>query len=202
MGTYTSDQESNSVLTNGNSHNDASFIHNKENGKDDGEYYDGSSPSGQSPQYDTHGTSSDSVKEVFSIDRIDPVLQRKMALVNESIDSIRMTAYQWEMFVLNGFGYAVDSVHDPSYSLHQFQSPDKYCCNLASRRRSFDCEPCCPARIRQPKQARVRYRTSLSSRPSCRRRHLGLSGYHRKKACIQHQPFVMRNFRAYRWGDA
>lgn len=113
MGTYTSDQESNSVPTKGNSHIDASFIHNKENGKDDGEFYEGSSPSGQSPQYDTDGTSPDSVKEVFSVDKIDPVLQRKMALVNESIDSIGMTGFQWKMFVLNGFGYAVDSVHGP-----------------------------------------------------------------------------------------
>ena len=113
MGTYTSDQESNRGSTKGNSHIDASFIDNKDNGKDDGEYYEGSSPSGQSPRYDSDGTSSDSVKEVFSVDRIDPVLQRKMALVNESIDSIGMTGFQWKMFVLNGFGYAVDSVHGP-----------------------------------------------------------------------------------------
>ena len=117
METYTSDQESNSVPTKGNSHVDASFVHNKENGKDDGTYYEGPSPPGQSPQYDTDGTSSDSVKEVFSVDRIDPVLQRKMALVNESIDNIGMAGFQWKMFVLNGFGYAVDSVHGPFLQL-------------------------------------------------------------------------------------
>lgn len=64
-------------------------------------------------EYHQHGSddsSSDSVKEVFSVEHIDPVLARKMALVNEAIDSIGMTGFQWKMFVLNRFGYAVDSV--------------------------------------------------------------------------------------------
>ena len=55
-------------------------------------------------------TSSDSVKEVFDIEAIDPVLSKKMALVNTAIDEIGMTSFQWKMFFLNGFGYAVDSV--------------------------------------------------------------------------------------------
>lgn len=53
--------------------------------------------------------SADSIKEVFAIDAIDPVLARKMALVNRAIDEIGMTGFQWKMFYLNGFGYAVDS---------------------------------------------------------------------------------------------
>jgi hypothetical protein len=55
-------------------------------------------------------SSSDEVKEVFDLEAIDPVLSRKMALVNKAIDEIGMTSFQWKMFFLNGFGYAVDSV--------------------------------------------------------------------------------------------
>ena len=55
-------------------------------------------------------SSDQSVKEVFTVEAIDPVLQRKMALVNGAIDEIGMTGFQWKMFWLNGFGYAVDSV--------------------------------------------------------------------------------------------
>jgi hypothetical protein len=55
-------------------------------------------------------TSSDSVKDVFDAEAIDPVLSKKMALVNKAIDKIGMTSFQWKMFFLNGFGYAVDSV--------------------------------------------------------------------------------------------
>ena len=54
--------------------------------------------------------SSDSVKEVFDSTAIDPVLSKKMALVNKAIDEIGMTRFQWKMLFLNGFGYAVDSV--------------------------------------------------------------------------------------------
>jgi len=56
------------------------------------------------------GASSDSIQEVFDIEAIDPVLSKKMALVNTAIDEIGMTSFQWKMFFLNGFGYAVDSV--------------------------------------------------------------------------------------------
>jgi hypothetical protein len=55
-------------------------------------------------------TSSDSVTEVFDLVAIDPVLSKKMALVNKAIDEIGMTNFQWKMFFLSGFGYAVDSV--------------------------------------------------------------------------------------------
>ena len=114
MGTYTSDQKSNSFPVNGDGHFDASSLDQRVNRKEDGTNYRRSSPSGQNPHYDTDGSSTDSVKEVFSVDKIDPVLQRKMALVNESIDRIGMTGFQWKLFVLNGFGYAVDSVPGPS----------------------------------------------------------------------------------------
>ncbi|KAL9079821.1 MAG: hypothetical protein Q9157_001330 [Trypethelium eluteriae] len=54
--------------------------------------------------------STSSVKEVFDIQAIDPVLAKKMALANEAIDAIGMTSFQWKLFFLNGFGYAVDSL--------------------------------------------------------------------------------------------
>lgn len=49
-------------------------------------------------------------KEVFDQSAIDPVLARKMAIVNNAIDEIGMTPFQWKLFFLNGFGYAVDSL--------------------------------------------------------------------------------------------
>lgn len=58
--------------------------------------------------YETSSSSSNS--DVFDIKAIDPVLARKMALVNNAIDEIGMTSFQWKLFWLNGFGYAVDSV--------------------------------------------------------------------------------------------
>ncbi|KAF2171897.1 hypothetical protein M409DRAFT_63439 [Zasmidium cellare ATCC 36951] len=41
---------------------------------------------------------------------VDPVLEAKMHLINNAIDEIGMTGYQWKLFILNGFGYAVDSL--------------------------------------------------------------------------------------------
>jgi hypothetical protein len=61
-------------------------------------------------EHNDDSSSDQSVKEVFTVEAIDPVLQRKMALVNGAIDEIGMTGFQWKMFWLNGFGYAVDSV--------------------------------------------------------------------------------------------
>lgn len=52
----------------------------------------------------------DSVKEVFDVEAIDLVLSKKMQLANKALDDIGMTNFQWKMFSLNGFGYAVDSV--------------------------------------------------------------------------------------------
>ena len=50
-------------------------------------------------------------KEVWDASAVDPVLAKKMALVNDAIDEIGMTTFQWKLFFLNGFGYAVDSVN-------------------------------------------------------------------------------------------
>lgn len=49
-------------------------------------------------------------KAIWDGSVIDPVLARKMALVNAAIDEIGMTRWHWKLFFLNGFGYAVDSV--------------------------------------------------------------------------------------------
>lgn len=55
-------------------------------------------------------SSSTFLKEVFDVKSYDPILASKMALVNQAIDDIGMTSFQWKLFFLNGFGYAVDSV--------------------------------------------------------------------------------------------
>lgn len=55
-------------------------------------------------------TSIDLQKEVWDSTAVDHVLAKKMALVNNAIDEIGMTPFQWKLFFLNGFGYAVDSV--------------------------------------------------------------------------------------------
>ncbi|KAF2271152.1 membrane transporter [Lojkania enalia] len=48
--------------------------------------------------------------DILSLEHTDPVLNAKMHLVNNAIDEIGFTRYQWKLFVLNGFGYAVDSL--------------------------------------------------------------------------------------------
>ncbi|KAJ4286691.1 Filamentous Growth Regulator [Kalmusia sp. IMI 367209] len=48
--------------------------------------------------------------DILSLEHTDPVLNAKMHLVNDAIDEIGFTPYQWKLFVLNGFGYAVDSL--------------------------------------------------------------------------------------------
>ena len=48
--------------------------------------------------------------EVYDFSDIDPILAKKMALINNALDEIGMTPFQWKLFFLNGFGYAVDSV--------------------------------------------------------------------------------------------
>ena len=67
-----------------------------------------------SSEIDEHAGSGDSSidhqKGVFDATKIDPVLAQKMALINEAIEEIGMTPFQWKLFFLNGFGYAVDSV--------------------------------------------------------------------------------------------
>lgn len=59
---------------------------------------------------DTSDASSSIRGEVFSLASVDPALNSKMHLVNNAIDEIGLTPYHWKLFVLNGFGYAVDSL--------------------------------------------------------------------------------------------
>jgi hypothetical protein len=47
----------------------------------------------------------------------DPVLKKKMTLMSEAIEQIGMTPFHWKLFVLTGFGYAVDSVRLDSSTL-------------------------------------------------------------------------------------
>jgi MFS family permease len=55
-------------------------------------------------------TSSLGKGDILQLEHTDPVLNAKMHLVNNAIDEIGFTGYQWKLFVLNGFGYAVDSL--------------------------------------------------------------------------------------------
>tara|TARA_R110002003_G_scaffold122_1_gene11002 strand:- start:11662 stop:12225 length:564 start_codon:yes stop_codon:yes gene_type:complete len=48
--------------------------------------------------------------DILQLEHTDPVLNAKMHLINNAIDEIGFTKYQWKLFVLNGFGYAVDSL--------------------------------------------------------------------------------------------
>lgn len=72
-----------------------------------------------SSEIDKHASSGDSSidrqKEVFDAFKIDSMLAQKMALINEAIEEIGMTPFQWKLFFLNGFGYAVDSVSSNAY---------------------------------------------------------------------------------------
>lgn len=74
---------------------------------------------------DRDEASSSSLNDVFDVKAIDAVLARKMALVNSAIDEIGMTGFQWKLFFLNGFGYAVDSVWRHSPAVLRSHSP---CC--------------------------------------------------------------------------
>ncbi|KAJ4413320.1 Filamentous Growth Regulator [Didymella pomorum] len=59
---------------------------------------------------DSDDTSSLGKGDILSREHTDPVLNAKMHLINNTIDEIGFTTYQWKLFVLNGFGYAVDSL--------------------------------------------------------------------------------------------
>ncbi|KAL2826113.1 major facilitator superfamily domain-containing protein [Aspergillus cavernicola] len=73
-------------------------------------------------------------KELIAVDE---VLARKMALVNGAIDEIGMTPFQWKLFFLNGFGYAVDSLLVVCQSIAQpavtqeFGNPSKHIAGVA-----------------------------------------------------------------------
>ncbi|KAH9908193.1 MFS general substrate transporter [Xylariomycetidae sp. FL2044] len=49
-------------------------------------------------------------EDILGLQDLDPALNAKMHLVNDAIDEIGWTNYHWKLFVLNGFGYAVDSL--------------------------------------------------------------------------------------------
>lgn len=48
--------------------------------------------------------------DLLNLESIDPVLNEKMHLINNAIDEIGFTWYHGKLFILNGFGYAVDSL--------------------------------------------------------------------------------------------
>jgi hypothetical protein len=62
--------------------------------------------------------------EVYDSSRVDPILAKKMVLINNAFDEIGMTPWQWKLFVFNGFGYAVDSVSRPSYRTLMYRADD------------------------------------------------------------------------------
>ncbi|KAG8533976.1 uncharacterized protein KY384_001719 [Bacidia gigantensis] len=82
-------------------------------------------------------SSIDVKNEVFDTSQIDPVLARKMALINEAIEEIGMTPFQWKLFFLNGFGYMVDSLLIICHSIAQpavaqeYGSPTKKIAGIA-----------------------------------------------------------------------
>jgi hypothetical protein len=77
--------------------------------KTDGAKYQNGNDSSSSKSAEVN-TSIDLDNELIDTSKVDDVLTRKMALVNAAIDEIGMTPFQWKLFFLNGFGYAVDSV--------------------------------------------------------------------------------------------
>lgn len=91
-------------------------------------------------QDDQDEASSTSVSEVFDVKQFDPVLARKMALVNQAIDEIGMTSFQWNLFWLNGFGYTVDSVcsSHPDMLFSEIS-----CSKLTCWKRSSHAASCC-----------------------------------------------------------
>jgi len=66
----------------------------------------------QPPAYDARPSDEYSVndKDILGRENTNPVLTAKMRLVNNAMDEIGLTPYHWKLFVLNGFGYAVDSL--------------------------------------------------------------------------------------------
>ncbi|KAI1506392.1 MFS general substrate transporter [Biscogniauxia marginata] len=57
-----------------------------------------------------HGNTRHDGEDILALQDLDPALNAKMHLVNNAIDEIGWTTYHWKLFVLNGFGYAVDSL--------------------------------------------------------------------------------------------
>ncbi|KAJ5976443.1 MFS transporter [Penicillium waksmanii] len=49
-------------------------------------------------------------EEVLVLQGADPAMDKKMHLVNNTLDEIGWTTYHWKLFFLSGFGYAVDAL--------------------------------------------------------------------------------------------
>jgi len=59
------------------------------------------------PARDSHDIVSVQGGDLLDLESVDPVLNAKMKLVNDTIDEIGFTRYQAKLFVLNGFGYVI-----------------------------------------------------------------------------------------------
>ena len=60
-----------------------------------------------SPARDSHDIVNVQGGDLLDLESVDPVLNAKMKLVNDTIDEIGFTPYQAKLFVLNGFGYVI-----------------------------------------------------------------------------------------------
>jgi len=60
-----------------------------------------------SPSRDYHDIVNVQGGDLLDLESVDPVLNAKMKLVNDTIDEIGFTRYQAKLFVLNGFGYVI-----------------------------------------------------------------------------------------------
>jgi hypothetical protein len=64
-----------------------------------------------SPTRDSHDIVNVQGGDLLDLESVDPVLNAKMKLVNDTIDEIGFTGYQAKLFVLNGFGYVIYLCH-------------------------------------------------------------------------------------------
>lgn len=75
--------------------------------------------------------------DILGLESLDPVLNAKMHLTNNAIDEIGFTPYHAKLFVLNGFGYAVDSLIlliqsiIATYAAYEFQPSFAYGMTIA-----------------------------------------------------------------------
>lgn len=61
----------------------------------------------RTPTRDSHDIVTVQGGDLLDLESVDPVLNAKVKLVNDTIDEIGFTAYQAKLFVLNGFGYVM-----------------------------------------------------------------------------------------------
>jgi hypothetical protein len=157
--------------------------------------------------YVSDDSSSTSIQEVFDVKSFDPVLAKKMSLVNQAIDDIGMTTFQWKLFFLNGFGYAVDSVSLSLSSLSFLRQRIMRKLTLhpilAFDCLSVNCKPCCGSRIRIAQQTRSWNSSRLTDRPPHRCWSMGpFSRYHWKETRVQYESPVMRRICPDSWRNA